>query len=92
MGIQKFHTNHFHIRASGRLGGLNRPSLCKEEVIAKYSSPAKNLESIFLLEHRLTITNSQNPESLKVHIAVKDIPVFTCRVSFFLWASGNGHI
>lgn len=92
MGDQKFHTNHFPIRASGSLGCLNRPSLCKEEVIAKYSSPAKNLESIFVLEHRLTTPISQKPESLKDHFVVKDIPVFTCRVSFFLWASGNCHI
>lgn len=58
------HINNFPIRASCTLMCLNRLNLSKEEVIAKYSSPTKNLEPISLLEHQIIIANSPKPEYL----------------------------
>lgn len=67
--VKSSHINNFHIRASCSLTCLNRLNLSKEEVIAKYFSPAKSLEPIFLLGHQITIANSQKPEYLKDHFA-----------------------
>ena len=58
------HINNFLIRANCILMYLNKPNLPKEEIIAKYSSPTKNLEPISLLEQQITIENSPKPEYL----------------------------
>lgn len=61
---ERAHINNFPIEASCSLTYLNRLNLSKEEAIAKYSSPTKSLEPISLLEHKITIANSQKPEYL----------------------------